>query len=337
VNIKPNRGSFLAGSAAAFASVAVVRGPAFAAPLFTWKSGTNQTKEHPLSVAMINMADAIRTETGGRLDIQVFPNNQLGGDTAMMGQLRTGAMQMMTLDGGILGAVVPTAEIQSIGFAFKDSVDAINAFDGALGAYVRSEIEAKGIHCFEKIWENGMRQITSSTKPIKNAADLANFKIRTPSAKMSLALFSALGASPTAINFSELYTALQTRVVDGQENPITNIYTAHMYEVQKYVSLSSHMWGGYWLISNNDAWKGLPPDIQGIVTKNAATAALKQRAAVFADNARLLAEIKAKGMISNDVDRASLRAKLGTFYAEQKKEMGEKAWGLLEAHSGKLA
>lgn len=337
MTIKPNRGSFLAGSAAAFASVAIVRGPVLAAAQFTWKSGTNQTKEHPLSVAMINMADAIRTETGGRLDIQVFPNNQLGGDTAMMAQLRTGALQMMTLDGGILGAVVPIAEIQSIGFAFKDSQDAIKAFDGDLGAYVRSEIEAKGIHCFEKIWENGMRQITSSTHPIRNAADLANFKIRTPSAKMSLALFSALGASPTAINFSELYTALQTRVVDGQENPFTNIWTAHMYEVQKYVSLSSHMWGGYWLLSNNDAWKALPADIAATVTKNAGIAALKQRTAVYADNARLLAELKAKGMVSNEVDRPSLRAKLGTFYVEKKKEMGDKAWGLLEAHVGKLA
>jgi tripartite ATP-independent transporter DctP family solute receptor len=333
---KPSRGSFIAASAATIASISIIPTPVRAAQ-FNWKSGTNQVKEHPLSVAMIDMADTVRKESGGRLDITVFPNNQLGGDTQMLPQLRSGALQMMTLDGGILASVVPAAEIQSVGFAFKDSADAIAAFDGALGAFVRSEIEAKDIHCFEKIWENGMRQITSSTHPIKNAADLANFKIRTPSAKMSLDLFRAFGASPSAINFSEVYTSLQTHVVDGQENPFTNIYTAHLYEVQKYISLSSHMWGGYWLITNNDAWKGLPPDIQTIMTRNAAIAAQKQRAAVFADNARLLGELKNKGMIPNDVDRPSLRAKLGAFYKDRKNELGDKVWGLLEAHSGKLA
>jgi len=335
MKVKPIRGPFIATSAATFASIPIVRPPAPAAQ-FNWKSGTNQVKDHPLSVAMIEMAEAVKKETNGRLEITVFPNNQLGGDTAMLPQLRSGALQMMTLDGGILASVVPSAEIQSVGFAFKDSADAIAAFDGALGAYVRADIESKGIHCFEKIWENGMRQITSSTHPIKNAADLANFKIRTPAAKMSLDLFRAFGASPTAINFAEVYTALQTRVVDGQENPFTNIYTAHLYEVQKYISLSSHMWGGYWLITNGDAWKALPADIQAIMTRNSATAAAKQRAAVFADNARLLAELRNKGMISNDVDRASLRAKLGEFYRARKAELGDKAWGLLEAHVGKL-
>jgi len=335
MKVKPSRGSFIAASAATFASISIVRAPARAAQ-FNWKSGTNQVKDHPLSVAMSDMADAVKKESNGRLEITVFPNNQLGGDTAMQTQLRSGAMQMMTLDGGILASVVPAAAIQSIGFAFKDSADAIAAFDGSLGAYVRSEIEAKGIHCFDNIWENGMRQITSSTHPIRTAADLANFKIRTPSAKMSLDLFHALGASPTAINFAEVYTALQTHVVDGQENPYTNIYTAHLYEVQKYVSLSSHMWGGYWLITNDDAWKALPADIQGIMTRNAAIAAKKQRAAVFADNNRLLGELKNKGMTSNEVDRPSLRAKLGDFYKAQKADLGDKAWALLEAHTGKL-
>jgi tripartite ATP-independent transporter DctP family solute receptor len=331
----PSRASFIAASAATFATVAFVRSPARAAQ-FTWKAGTNQTATHPLSVAMSDMAAAIKAETGGKLEIQVFPNNQLGGDTAMLTQLRANAMQLMTLDGGIMASVVPVAAIQSVGFAFKDSADAFAAFDGPLGAYVRSEIEAKDIHAFDKIWENGLRQITSSTHPIKNAADLSNFKIRTPAAKISLDLFKALGASPTPINFSEVYTALQTHVVDGQENPFTNIMTARFYEVQKYLSLSSHMWGGYWLISNGDAWKALPPDVQAIVTKHATAAALKQRAAVVADNAKLQTTLKEKGMALNEVDRAGMRAKLGDFYKTWKGELGDKAWGLLEAHVGKL-
>src|SRR5471030_187604 len=121
---KPSRGSFIAASAATIASISIIPTPVRAAQ-FNWKSGTNQVKEHPLSVAMIDMADTVRKESGGRLDITVFPNNQLGGDTQMLPQLRSGALQMMTLDGGILASVVPAAEIQSVGFAFKDSADAI--------------------------------------------------------------------------------------------------------------------------------------------------------------------------------------------------------------------
>ena len=285
---------------------------------------------------MREMCAAIDTETGGRLQIAVFPNNQLGGDTAMLTQLRSGALQMMTLDGGILSAVVPLAAIQSVGFAFKDSKQALAAFDGAVGAAVRSQIEAKGIHAFDNIWENGMRQITSSTKPIHTLADLGNFKIRTPAAKISLDLFTDLGASPTPINFSELYTALQTHVVDGQENPPANIMASRFYEVQKYLSLTAHQWSGYWLLMNGDAWKSLPGDIQTIVTKNARIGAQKQRTAVIAANIALIDVLKTKGLAVNDADRGPMRAQLGGFYKRWKGEFADTAWTLLENAAGKL-
>jgi tripartite ATP-independent transporter DctP family solute receptor len=333
---EPTRGSFLASTAAVFASIAVVRAPARAAQ-FSFRTGTNQAVDHPLSVAMRDMCTAIGKETSGRLDIGVFPNNQLGGDTAMLTQLRSGALQMMTLDGGILSGVVPVAAIQSVGFAFKTPQEALAAMDGALGANIRAEIEAKGMHCFDNIWENGMRQITSSTKPIQTLADLGNFKIRTPAAKISLDLFKELGASPTPINFSELYTALQTHVVDGQENPPANIMTGRFYEVQKYLSMSAHQWGGYWLLMNADAWKSLPDDIQTIVTKNARLAAQKERTAVLAANISLISVLKGKGLAVNEPDRAAMRAQLGSFYKRWKGEFGDSAWSLLESATTKLA
>ena len=106
--------------------------------------------------------DAVAKETGGRLAMQIFPNNQLGGDTQALQQLRSGALQFFTLDGGILQSVVPVAAIQGVGFAFKDSDDAFRAMDGALGDYVRDAIRAAGLYVHPKMWENGMRQITSS-------------------------------------------------------------------------------------------------------------------------------------------------------------------------------
>jgi tripartite ATP-independent transporter DctP family solute receptor len=336
MTLHPSRGAFIGATAATFASIGFISSPAKAAAQFTFKSGNNQPADHPLSIAMKNMADAIGKESGGRVKIEVFPNSELGGDTAMLGQLRSGALTMMTLDGTIMASVVPVAGIQGVGFGFKDPADAYSAFDGPLGAYVRDEIGAKGIYCFEKIWENGMRHITSSTHPIKGPSDLSNFKIRTPAAKITLDLFKALGASPTPINLNETYTSLQTRVVDGQENPFANIEIQRFYEVQKYLSLSGHQWGGYWLIMNGDTWKSLPPDLQAIFSKNAALAAEVQRKSVDKLNDSLLTKLRTQGMVSNEVDRAALRARLGSFYQTWKGEFGDKAWSLLEAHAGKL-
>ncbi|HZO94611.1 MAG TPA: TRAP transporter substrate-binding protein [Candidatus Baltobacteraceae bacterium] len=336
--MKSSRAAFITSSAAAFASIAVVRSPAKAAQ-FTGKAGTNQPPDHPLSVAMRDLWDAVRKETNGRVDVSVFPNNQLGGDTAMLTQIRDGALQIMTLDGGILESVVPAAAIQSVGFAFKDSQAAFRAFDGKLGEYVRGEIAAKGLHAFDKIWENGMRQITSSAKQVKNVEDLAGFKMRTPASKEALGLFKSLGAAPTPMNFSELYTALQTRVVDGQENPLANIEFSRFYEVQKYLTLSSHMWGGYWLIANDAWWKSMPPDIQGIVTKNASIYTDRQRRDVMKLNDSLVGKLQSQGMTVNTPDRASMQKKLvaSGYYKTTRDEFGGQAWSLLEQYTGKLS
>ena len=234
----PNRTRrrFLAGSAAALASVGFVRSPARAAA-WNYRYASNLSVDHPLNVSMRQCWDAVRRETGGRLDVKIFPNSQLGGDTAVLTQLRSGAVQFFTLDGGILQGVVPVAAIQGIGFAFKDSADAFRAL------------------------ENGMRQITSSSKPIHSAEDLTNFTIRTPAGALWVDLFKSFGASPTAINFNETYTALQTKLVDGEENPYAIIDSAHLYEVQHYLSVTNHMWSAYHLLGNNDAWQALPADI----------------------------------------------------------------------------
>jgi len=330
-----SRGAFIASSSAVFASIAMIKAPAKAAD-FTGKAGTNQPVDHPLSVAMKDLWDAVRKESNGRVDVSTFPNNQLGGDTAMLTQLRSGALQFMTLDGAILASVVPVAAIPSIGFAFKDSNNAFQAVDGKLGAYIRNDISAKGMYAFEIIWENGMRNVTSSTHPIATASDFSGFRIRTPPGNLYIDLFKALGAAPTPINFSELYPALQTHIVDGQENPLLNIEFARMYEVQKYLSLTAHMWGAYWLLANGDFWTALPADLKAIVSRNARTYGLRMRAQVIAFNESLLGKLKSQGMTVNVPDRTSMRAKLGDFYKNWKGQFGDQAWSILESYSGKL-
>jgi tripartite ATP-independent transporter DctP family solute receptor len=333
-----SRTKFAAGSAAAFAGIAIVKAPAKAAQ-FEYKYASNVPISHPLNVRMTEMWKAVETETKGRLKVGVFPNNQLGGDPAMLSQLRTGALQFFTLDGGILQSVVPVAAIQGVGFAFKNSADAFAAMDGPLGAYVRKDIESKGLVVFDKMWENGMRQITASPHPVKVAADLASFKIRTPPGKLWVDLFHSLGAAPTPIAFAEVYTALQSHTVDGQENPYAIIDTAKLYEVQKYLSVTNHMWSAYWLLGNPDAWKALPPDVQAVVSRNASKYALLQRRDTMLLNASLADQLARRGMTVNTADTAGFRAKLREtkFYERWRTEFGTGAWDLLEAHSGKLA
>jgi tripartite ATP-independent transporter DctP family solute receptor len=332
-----SRGHFAAGAAAALASIAVVTTRAKAAQ-WSYKYASNVAIDHPLNVRMRECWDAVKRETGGRLEVAVFPNNELGGDTAALQQLRAGALQFFTLDGGILQSVVPVAAIQGIGFAFKDSGQAFQAMDGPLGDYVREAIRAHGLYVHPKMWEIGMRQITASATPIRNVGDLAGFKIRTPPGELWLDLFRSLGAAPGPLNFAEVYTALQTKVFDGQENPYAIIDIARLFEVQKYLSVTNHMWSAYHFLGNQDAWEALPPDVRTTVDRNLTKYALLQRRDAQLQNDTLLDKMSRHGMIVNKADRGSLRGKLSSsgFYAKWRERFGPQAWGLLEKTSGRL-
>jgi TRAP-type transport system periplasmic protein len=329
------RRTFAAGAAATFASIGVVRSSAKAAQ-FAYKYASNVDVSHPLNVRMVEMWKAVKDETSGRLEVQNFPNNQLGGDTAMLTQLRSGALQFFTLDGGILESVVPVAAIQAVGFAFRNSADAFHAMDGPLGDYVRGEIKARGLWVFDKMWDNGMRDITSSKGAIRTADDLVNFKIRTPAGKLWVDLFKALGASPSPLNFNEVYTALQTHIFDGQENPPAILQTARLYEVQKYLSITNHMWSAWHFLGNMDAWNALPKDIQAVIERNSAKYALAQRRDVQLLNDTLIDKLHREGMAVTTADVSTFRGKLGAFYRQYHGVFGDTAWGLLERNSGKL-
>ena len=333
-----SRGRFVATGAAALASIAATAAPARAAQ-WNYKYASNVSVDHPLNVRMHECWSAVSKETGGRLEVQLFPNNQLGGDTQALQQLRSGALQFFTLDGGILQSVVPVAAIQGVGFAFKDSAEAFRAMDGPLGDHVREAIKGAGLYVHPKMWENGMRQITSSNKPIRTAADLPGFKIRTPPGELWVDLFKSLGAAPAPLNFSEVYTALQTRVFDGQENPYAIIDTARLYEVQKYLSVTNHMWSAYHFLGNQEAWNALPKDVQAVVERNLAKYALLQRRDTQLRNESLSEKLARRGLTINNADTSGFRGKLSSsgFYTKWRDKFGAPAWALLEKTSGKLA
>ena len=337
--MKVSRRTLLGTSAFATAAIAAPWVARAQSAEFSYKYANNLPVAHPMNIRAKEMVDAIKAETNGRVEIQIFPSNQLGSDTDMLSQLRSGGIEFFTLSGLILSTLVPVASINGIGFAFPDYPSVWKAMDGELGQYVRNQIAKVNLVAMEKIWDNGFRQTTSSTKPIQGPEDLKGFKIRVPVSPLWTSMYKAFDAAPASINFSEVYTALQTKVVDGQENPLAIIATAKLYEVQKYCSLTNHMWDGFWFLVNRRAWERLPENLRTVVAKHVNAAGLKEREDVAQLNAGLQKELTDKGMVINQPKAEAFRDKLRTagFYAEWKGKYGDEAWSVLEKYTGKLS
>jgi tripartite ATP-independent transporter DctP family solute receptor len=306
---------------------------------FTYKYANNLPETHPMNVRAREMAAAIKQETNGRFELQIFPSSQLGSDTDTLTQIRSGGVEFFTLSGLILAILVPAASINGMGFAFANYDTVWKAMDGDLGAYVRAQIAKTNLLAMEKIWDNGFRQTTTSTKPVATPDDFRGMKLRVPPSPLWTSMFKAFDAAPASINFNEVYSALQTKIVDGQENPLAIISTAKLYEVQKYCSLTNHMWDGFWFLANRAAWERLPEDIRTIVAKNVNAAGLKERDDVAKLNATLQQDLASKGLAFNKPNPAPFRDKLRSagFYTEWQKKFGDEAWAILEKSVGKLS
>jgi TRAP-type transport system periplasmic protein len=308
-------------------------------PQWSYKYANNLPETHPMNIRARDMAAATKQETDGRFDLQIFPSSQLGSDTDTLSQVRSGGVEFFTLSGLILSTLVPAASINGMGFAFPNYETVWKAMDGDLGAYVRAQIAKANLIAMEKIWDNGFRQTTTSTKPINAPDDFRGMKLRVPPSPLWTSMFKAFEASPASINFNEVYSALQTKIVDGQENPLAIIATAKLYEVQKFCSLTNHMWDGFWFLANQRAWERLPDDVRAIVAKNVNAAGVKERDDVAKLNATLQQDLSGKGLVFNQPAAAPFRDKLRSagFYTEWKGKYGDEAWGLLEKSVGKLA
>ncbi|MDR5752320.1 MULTISPECIES: TRAP transporter substrate-binding protein [Caballeronia] len=305
---------------------------------FNYKLATGQDPTHPVNIRAQEALNKIREATGGKLDIKLFPANQLGSDTDLLSQVRSGGVEFFNQASSILATLAPAAGIVNTGFAFQDYDAVWKAMDGDLGAYVRGQIEKAGIVSVSRAWDNGFRQVSSSTRVVKTPDDLKGFKIRVPQAPMLTSLFKALDAGPSPINFNELYSALQTGVVEGQENPLPIIATAKLYEVQKSISLTSHVWDAYWILGNRRAWEKLPADMRAIVTREFEAAGMLQRADIAKLNVSLRTDLKTKGINIVEVDREAFRNALRktSFYSDWKTKYGNEGWSLLEKNVGKL-
>lgn len=306
---------------------------------FTFKYAHNAPVAHPLHIHAAKACAQIKEHTGGKVNIEVFPNNQLGGDTDMLSQLRSGAIHFQTLSPLILSTVVPTASMSGLGFVFSNYDQVWKAMDGELGAHIRRDIGKIGLVAMEKIYDNGFRQITTSNRPIRTPDDLKGLKIRVPVSPLWTSLFKALGAAPTGINWADAYMAMQSKVVDAQENALGIVSIAKLWEVQKYCSETNHVWDGIWFLANGKAWATLPANLQEVCAKNFNEQALAQRVTNRKLNESLQGELESKGMVFNKPDLPSFTRALrqAGFYQEWKQKYGADAWAVLEKHVGSLA
>ena len=303
---------------------------------FTFKVAHGLAENHPTNIRLNEAAAAIAKDSDGRLEFKVFPNNQLGGESDLLNQVRSGAVEVFLIGGLVISSLTPIAALDGTGFAFRGYEQVWPAMDGALGAYVRAAMMKVNLYVTPTIWDLGFRQVTNSARPIREPADIAGMKIRIPGAQAYGNLFKALSASPASIQFPEVYSALQTHLVDGQENPLALIATSRFYEVQKYCSLTNHMWNGFWVLINARAWRNLPAPLQEIAEKNLNASGLKQRADLAAQEAGYHKTMQDGGMAFNDTDRSAFQAALSKagYYANARKVFGETAWSLLEAAGG---
>jgi len=282
--------------------------------------------------------DAIAAETDGRVVVSLFPNNQLGSDSDMISQLRSGALELATMPGAVLSTLIPASSLPSLGFAFTSYDKVWAAIDGEVGNHIRRVIAKANLVPFDAMWDNGFRQITSSTRPIRTPEDLKGLKLRVPVVPLWVSMFSALGAAPVSIPLNEAYSALQTRIADGQENPLALIEAAKFYEVQRYCSLTNHAWDGFWLLAGGRVWRGVPADVQQVMQKHFNAAARQQRDDILRANADVQKALEARGLVFNQADAAAFQQALAktSFYRDWRGKFGEEAWGLLQRYTGDI-
>lgn len=264
--------------------------------------GHGAAPDNPRHIAATKFAETIKAKTAGRIEIQVAHSAQLGDDAAMVTALRSGTLDMSANSQGAVAAVVPEFAALGLPFLFADSAKAWSVMDGTLGKTLGEKAAAKGMVLLG-LWDNGIRQMSNSKRAIKTPADLKGLKMRTPPDAVTIDIMQAMGADAQQIKFSELYVALQQGVVDGQENPLTNIASAKLYEVQKYISLTGHKYESTPFLMSKRSWDKLSDADKKAFHEAAAEATALQRKLNKEADDKLVAELKAKGAQIDSVER----------------------------------
>jgi TRAP-type transport system periplasmic protein len=300
--------------------------PAFADATYHFKLAHVITAGTPIDVAAHRFADLVRQRTHGDVDIQVFPAAQLGAERAIIEGVQLGTIEMSFTTTGAIGGFAPEFQVLDLPFLFPSYEAAYTYLDGEHGKQLLSLLDRKGIHgvCF---LENGWRNFTTSKNPLKRPEDIRGQKIRVMESPMYMGLIKTLDASPTPMAYSELPNALLQKVIDGEENPSVNVYSAKMYESQPYMIKDQHTYNVFIYKVNGKLWNSLPENIRQVLEQTAYEVRDFQRKLNREADASFVARLKAKGMQVYQPTKADIKAwqtATAPLYDQARKIVGDK-------------
>ncbi|TDY65007.1 tripartite ATP-independent transporter DctP family solute receptor [Aminivibrio pyruvatiphilus] len=252
----------------------LLTGAAFAAVEF--KFAHSGSLEHQYQIGAEQFKKLVEEKSGGEMKVIIFPQAQLGGERDLAEGVRMGTIEMSSVAAGNMAGFVPELQVFGVPFLFQTREQVYSVIDGPVGKDLADIMLGKGFVNLS-IWEVGFRNITNNIRPVKTPDDMKGLKIRVQESKIWIEFMKSLGAVATPIPFGELYTALQQKVVDGQENPVATIYSMKFYEVQKYLSLTGHTYEPALVVANPKWFNGLDPKHQAILKEAAMEAAVFQR------------------------------------------------------------
>lgn len=311
----------------ALTAFAILSGSASAEVL---KLAHNAAPGNPKDLASKRFAELVEGKTGGRIIIDVGGSAQYGDDIEALTQMRLGTLAISANSQGTTSGVVEEFAAIGLPFLFKDLETAWTVLDGDVGTRLDEAAQKNGLKVLA-FWDNGIRQTSNNTRPINTPADMVGLKIRTPPDPMTLEIFSALGANPTPLAFSELYVALQQGVVDGQENPLMNIESSKLYEVQKYISLTGHKYESTPLLISKIVWDGLAPEDQTALIEAAKEAGAYNRGLSKQASEKLRPQLEDAGVTFNEVDKTPFIEATDGIIDEWKEKYPELVKSLLTA------
>ena len=257
---------------------------------------------NPRHEAAVKMAEVAKAKSNGRIEIQVAPSAQLGDDAAMVTALRTGALDLSANSQGAVANAVPEYAAFGMPFLFSSLEQVWKMLDGPLGKELADKSAEKGMVVLG-YWDNGIRHMSNSKRALSKPEDLKGLKMRTPPDAVTVDIMQSLGAEAQQIKFAELYVALQQGVVDGQENPLMNIHASKLYEVNKFISLTGHKYEMTPLLMSKRSWDRLSDADKKVLQEAALEATQLQRKLSKESDDKLLADLKAKGVQINTVDK----------------------------------
>jgi tripartite ATP-independent transporter DctP family solute receptor len=272
----------------------------------TIKFTNGLNEDHPVGLGIKKMQQVLDAKTGGKIKINAFWGGSAGNDLQATQALRAGTQEMVCTSSSPLVGIVKELGVFDLPFLFANEKEADAVFDGPAGAYFNKKLEAVGLVNLA-YWENGFRNLTNSKRPVTKAEDFEGIKVRVMQNNVFLDTFKTLGTNAVPMSFGELFTALETKTIDGQENPFVTIETSKFNEVQKYLSVTRHAYTPFLVLYSKKLWDQLNPQEQAALREAAIEGQKVQRAAIREQSETSLISLKAKGMIVNEVTPAEQR------------------------------